>query len=157
MRKTTERIGGYLLLLYFGGLLSVMGEPLAFRELHIRKGCRKRRVLGTARIDAKADRSVSVLHVTDAQLSKRLAVLGALDTVIVLMAAEAVPHRPNACIDLRRRPVGVTVVGDHTAEMAKPFVFVFDRSFEPVFAVKVHDDAALVKTVLAVKMRLYRK
>lgn len=40
MSKTTERIGGFLLLLCFVGLLSVVGKPLAFGNFHVRKGRR---------------------------------------------------------------------------------------------------------------------
>ena len=42
--------------------------------------------------------------------------------------------------------------------MLEFFIFIFDGAFQPVIAVQVHDDAALVKAVMAFrKLRLYKK
>ena len=49
------------------------------------------------------------------------------------------------------------MIGHHTAQMLKFFGFVLDRCLQPVFAVKIHHDAALVKPMVAVKLRLHHE
>ena len=49
------------------------------------------------------------------------------------------------------------MVGDHAAQMLEALIFVLDGTLEPVFAVQVHDHAALVEAVLALKFRFYQE
>ena len=113
------------------------------------KGGQKRGVFGAAGINAETDGAVAVPHMAYAHLLECNTVFGTLDAVIVLPAAEPVPHGVDAGIDLCGCPVGITVGGDNAAKMLEAVIFVFDGSLEPVFAVEVHHDAALVKPVLA--------
>ena len=135
-----------------------MRLPGAFRHPHLRKDRREAGVLRAAGVDAEADRPRALPHMADAHLGKALSVFGALDAIVVLPAAEAVPHLLHVGRDRRRRPVRIAVVGDHGAEMLELFVLVLDRRLEPVFAVEVHHDAALVKAVMtAGEIRFYDK
>ena len=40
----------------------------------------------------------------------------------------------------------------HTAKVLKNFILVFNRSFEPIFAVQVHHNSALVKPMLTLEL-----
>ena len=61
---------------------------------------------------------------TDAHLAEVDPVGGALDAVVILPAAEAIPHRLDGSVNGGSRPVGVAVVGHHTAQVLKLLVFV---------------------------------
>ena len=133
-------------------LLSVVWEPFAFGQLHIGKGCPERRILGAASIDAKANASAALPHMAHTHLLENNTVLRAFDQIIVLAAAESIPHGPDARIDLGGCPVGIAVVGYHAAQVLEAIVFIFDRGLEPVVAVKIHDNAALVKPALTIEL-----
>ena len=126
-----------------------MGQPFAFGQFHVRKDCLEGRILRGTGIDAKADPAAALPHMADTQLRKMRTVRGTFDAVIILPAAETVPHRLDGRVDGGGCPVGITVVGHHTAQMLKVLVFVFDGALQPVVTVQIHDDAALIKAVVA--------
>ena len=69
-----------------------MGQPLALSEFHMVKGSHKRRILRTAGVDTESDSACSLLHMAHPHLREILTVLGAFYAIIILPAAEAVPH-----------------------------------------------------------------
>ena len=128
-----------------------MGKPLTFRQAHIRKGCLEGRILRTAGIDAKADGSTALVHMTNAHLAEPHTVLRTFDAVIILPAAEAVPHGLDGGVDGGGGPVGIAQIRCNTSQMLELLVFVFNGAFQPVFAVQLHHHTALVEAVLALK------
>ena len=86
-----------------------------------------------------------------------LSVLGVLDAEVVPPAAEAEPGGFDGGVHIHRSPVGIAVVGDHAAQTLDPVVLVLDGRLEPVVAVQVHDDAALVKADPGIKLRPYHE
>ena len=92
---------------------------------------------------------------TYAHLGKMYAVGGAFNAVIILSAAQPVPHGFDGGIDFGGCPIGIAVVGNHTAQVLEGFIFIFDGCLQPVFAVQVHHNAALVKAALAFKLGFY--
>ena len=131
-----------------------MRLPLAFAEGKASKNGAEGGVLRAARIDAKGNFSRGGRHMADAHLAEPDAVCRTFDAKVVLAAAEAVPHAPDGCVDGGRRPVRVAVYGHDASQMLEMFVLVFDGGFQPVFAVDVQSDAALVKAPFALKLRL---
>ena len=95
------------------------------------------------------------MHVANAHLAEGLSVLRAFNAEIVLATAQAIPHGLDRGVNFGRCPVRIAQIGHDTAQMLKAFVFVFDRRFEPVLTVQVHDHAALVKPVFAVEFRAH--
>ena len=94
----------------------------------------------------------------DAHLGENHAVGRALHAVIVLPAAEAIPHVFHLRRDRRGGPVGIAVVGDHGAQMLEGLVLIFHRGLQPVVRVQIHHDPALVKAVVAPgEIGLYHK
>ena len=99
-----------------------MGFPSAFRHVQIRKHRREAGLLRAAGIDAEANLPGPFPHVADPHLGEMHPVLRALDAVVVLPAAEAIPHD----LLLRRNggggPIGIAVVRDDGAQMLEGFV-----------------------------------
>ena len=146
-----------LAVLWLIRLLPVVGQPFAITQFHIGKDRFKGRILGRAGIDTKADLASRLPHVAHTHLGEDFAICGTFDAVIVLPTAEAIPHSFDGSVNGGGCPIGVTVVGDHAAQMLKAIVFVFNRTLQPVVAIQVHDDAALVETVMAfLKRGLHR-
>lgn len=135
-----------------------MCQPFAVRYFHIRENRTEGRVLRTAGVDAKRNFPRCFIQVTNTHLMERLTVFRALDTEIIFSAAQAVPHGFYMGRDFRGRPVGIAVIGHHTAQMLKVLIFVFNRTFQLVFTVQIQHDTALVKTVMAFrKLCFYQK
>ena len=132
-------------------LLTVVRLPHALGNLHVGEDGGERRLLGGARIDAEADLLGCCRHVADAHLTEVHAIGGALDAVVVLAAGETVPHGLHIGGDGRRRPVGIAVVGDDAAQVLELVVLIFDGPLQPVLAVEVHHDTALVEAVVALR------
>ena len=130
-----------------------MGKPLALRHCHIGEDCLERRILRAASIDTETDFSATMPHMTNTHLGEMLPIGGTLDTIVILPAAEAIPHRLDRSINGGSGPVRVTVVGHHTAKVLKFFVLVLDGSLQPVLAVQIHDHTALIETVVTFKLR----
>ena len=86
---------------------------------------------------------------TEPHLFKIDAVYRAFDAVIILASAQTVPHGFNRRVDYGRSPVGIAVVGHNAPEMLIFFVFVFDGALQPVFAVQIEDNPALIEAVVA--------
>ena len=85
----------------------------------------------------------------DAHLAETDAVCGAFYAIIIGPAGEPVPHSLDIGRDGRRRPVGIAVVGSHAAKVLEFLVLEFHGTFEPIVAVQVHDNAALVEALMA--------
>ena len=66
--------------------------PSAFGDLHIGKYRLKARFFGTASVNAEPYRAFAFPHMTHSHLREVHAVIGAFDTIIVLTAAETIPH-----------------------------------------------------------------
>ena len=134
--------------LFFVGGLPVMSQPFALSDFHVRKNCREGGAFRAAGIDAESDPFRALPHMTYPHLGEPFTVLRTLYAIIILSAAESVPHG----FHLRRYggsgPIRIAVVSDHAAQMLELLVFVLHRAFEPVFTVQIHDDAALVETVI---------
>ena len=115
------------------------------------------RILRAAGVDTKADFTIPLPHMAHPHLPEGDAIFRAFQTVVILSAAEAVPHGLYGGIQLRGSPVRVAQIGDHAAKMLEGFVFVFNGCLQPVFGVQIHDDSALVKAVLALKFGFHRE
>ena len=132
-----------------------MSQPLAFGNLHVGEDCRKGGILRAAGVNAKADFTRTLPHMAYSHLGKLLSVQGTFDTVVIFPSAEPIPHGFNLRRDCRGGPIRIAVVGDYAAQVLKLLIFVFYRSFEPVFTVQVHHNATLIKTVVRTsKVRL---
>ena len=132
--------------------------PCTFCNMHIREHCFETGVFRTAGINAKTNLSSAFPHMADSHLSEFYAIQRTFYAKVIFSAAEAVPHDFDICRNSRCRPVGITVICNDRPEMLKRFVFIFHRAFQPVFGIKVHDDTALIKTVMAFcKVRFHNK
>jgi hypothetical protein len=85
----------------------------------------------------------------DPHLRIMFPILGTLDAIVILSSAEAIPHDLDLCPYGSGSPVRIAMVCHDRAKMLEGFIFIFHRSLQPVFTVKVHDDAALIKAVVA--------
>ena len=133
-----------------------MRLPCAFGDLHVGEDSSERGVLGRAGVDSETYLVRRGAHVADAHLTELDAVMGALDAEVVRSSREAVPHRLHVGRNRRRRPVGVSVVRHDAAEVLEAVVLVLHGRFQPVLAVKIHDDAALVEAMMTLgEVRLY--
>ena len=130
-------------------LLAVVGLPHALGDLHVREPGGEGRLLRGAGIDAERNLVSAGIHVADTHLAEVDAVAGALDAIVVIPAGEAVPHGLDVSRDGRSRPVGIAVVGGDAAQVLEFLVLIFDRALQPVVAVEVHHDTALVEPVMA--------
>src|SRR5699024_7632366 len=114
--------------LYFGvRLLAVVGLPLAEYQLEFAEQGGDTAILRRTGIDAEADAPAALQQVADAHLGKVLPVPGTLDAVVVLPAAQAVPHGLDRRVNGRGGPVGVAMVGHHAAQVLVAVVFIFHR------------------------------
>ena len=84
-----------------------------------------------------------------AHLREVHAIVGAFDAIIISTAGETVPHRLYVRRDCRSSPVRITVVGNYASKMLELFVLKLHGTFQPVLAVKIHHDSALVKAPMA--------
>ena len=98
-----------LILLRVRGL-TVVRVPLTFGDLHLREGCLERGILGAACVDAKANGSAALPHMTNAHLPESDAVCGAFDQIIVFATTEAVPHGFDVGVDFGGCPIGVALL-----------------------------------------------
>ena len=71
-------------------------------------------------------------HMTNTHLREMLPIGGTLNTIVILPAAEAIPHRLDRGVNGGSGPVGVAVVGHHTAKVLKFFVLILDGSLQPI-------------------------
>ena len=130
-------------------LLAVMGFPPTVCYLHVCENCLKRGFLRGASVNTKPDFPVSLLHMTDPYLMKSFPIHGTFDTIIILSSAEAIPNRFHGSINFSCSPVRITMVGHYASKILKYVIFIFHRSLQPVFAIQIHNDTALVKSVMA--------
>ena len=94
----------------------------------------------------------------DPHLLKMNPVRRAFNAVVILSPAEAVPHRFYRGVYHCSCPVRISLIRDNTSQMLIFFILIFHRSLQPVLAVQVHHDAALVKPVMALpEICLYDK
>ena len=95
---------------------------------------------------------------TDAHLAEIDSIGGTLDAVVILSTRETVPHRLDVSGNGGCGPVGIAIVCCNAAKMLELVVFLFHRAFQPVLAIKIHHDAALVKALVALcEVGLYHK
>ena len=125
-----------------------MGFPLALGNLHVRENGREGGFFRGTGVYAEADGGPRI-HMADAHLAEMGPVGGALDAVVVGPSGEAVPHRFDIGRNGRRGPVGITVVGGDAAQVLEFLVLEFHGTLEPIVAVQVHHDAALVEALVA--------
>ena len=90
-----------------------------------------------------------MMHVAYSHLREAYSVLRALDAIVVLSAREPIPYRSDLGGNGRRGPIRITVVGHHASQVLELFVLVLHTGLQPVVAVEVYDDAALVKAPVA--------
>ena len=142
----------------FAWSLTVVRRPSAFGKFHVGEYCPERGIFRTAGIDAETDFIPGVKEMTDAHLMEDVPIFRAFDAEVVFSAAQTVPHGLYGCGNFGGGPVGISSIRDDAAEMLKKLVFILDGSLQPVFAVQVQHDAALIKAVLAFgKFGFYRK
>lgn len=134
-----------------------MGRPFAFAYFHFAEARPEGGSLRTAGVDAEAYPVGSVEHMTDAHLSEAYSVKGILYAEVILSAAETKPNAFYRGVNIHSGPVGITLVSDHTAETLEQLIFILNGGLEPVITVKIHDNTALVKTLLAFKFGLNGK
>ena len=85
----------------------------------------------------------------DTHLAEVAAITGTFDAIVVGTAGETVPHRFYVGRDSGCRPVGIAVVRDHAAQVLEFFILIFHRGLQPIVAVKIHYDTALVESPVA--------
>ena len=83
----------------------------------------------------------------DPHLLEGLSVEGTLDPEIILPAAEPIPEDIDGNRDLHRRPIREAVVCHDASEMSESLVFILCRGLQPVFAIEIQDDAALIEAM----------
>ena len=130
-------------------LLPIVSLPRTFSNLHIGEEGGKGGFFGGACVNAEGYLVGCCRQVADAHLTEVDAVGGTFDAVVVLAPRETVPHGLDVGWDGGGSPVGITLVGDYAAEVLERFVLIFHGAFEPVLAVEIHNDAALVEAVVA--------
>ena len=95
---------------------------------------------------------------TYSHLGEIFSVLRTFNAIIVFTSAETIPHCFDICRNCRCRPVGIAVICYDRTEMLKLVIFIFDRCFQPIFRIKIHNNSALVETVAAFgKIRFHDK
>ena len=129
--------------------------PDAVAKIHFRKNCLERRIFGGAGIDARVNIAAALGQMTNAHLLEFFSVERVFYAIIGLPSADAVPNRFDGSVNIGRRLVRISVIGDYAAEALNFIVLEFRRGFQPVFAVEIDCNAALIKAVLAVKLRFY--
>lgn len=129
--------------------LTVVRRPPAFGKFHVGEYCAERGIFRAAGIDAETNFILGVKEMTDAHLMKDIPIFRAFDAEVVFSAAQTVPHGLYGCGNFGGGPVGISSIRDNAAEMLKNLVFILDGSLQPVFAVQVQHDAALIKAMLA--------
>ena len=135
-----------------------MGLPGALSNLHIREHCREGGFFRRAGINAKADLVCCGIHVSDAHLAEDYSIVGTLNTEVILPAGKTVPHGLHLGRYSRSGPVGVAVVGCHAAQMLELLILELHRTLEPVIAIQIHHDAALVEALMTLReVRLHHK
>lgn len=130
-------------------LLPIVRLPGTLRYLHIGENRLKRRLLGRAGIDAEAYLAAALMQVAYAHLGEMLPVLGTLNAIVILAARKSIPHGFNLCINGCRGPIGIPVVGNHASQMLELLILIFHAGFQPILAVKIERNAALVESVVA--------
>ena len=126
MVKPTEMIQ---LALYFVLCLLTMLFPFAFGDLHLSKRRFEGGLARAAGIYAENHLVRSFPKMANPHLVELGAVCAALDAVVRLPTAQAVPHRLYRRIDIRGGPIGITQVGDHAPQALEPLVLVLDGCF----------------------------
>ena len=94
-----------------------MGKPLALRHCHIGEDCLEGGILRAASIDAETDLAAAMPHMANPHLREMLPIGGTLDAIVILPTTEAIPHRLDGSVNGGSGPVGVAVVGHHTAKV----------------------------------------
>ena len=130
-----------------------MGGPFAAGQLHASEHCPERGIFRAARVDAERNRLCGAGQVADAHLMPVRAVRRVFNAKVGFPAAQAEPHGRDRAADVGGGPVRIAAVRHHRAQPLHECVLVFHGGFQPVLAVKVHDDTTLVKPPLTRKFR----
>ena len=97
-------------------------------------------------------------HMTESHLTEGLPVIGAFNTVIIVSAAEPIPHDFHISRDLCCRPIGISMISHNRSKVLEGFILIFDRGLQPVITIQVHDESALIKPVMTFrKIRSHHK
>ena len=86
--------------------------PLALRNFEMGKGSFKRRIFWGTSVHAESDSFRAVRQMTDTHLLKEFPVRRTFDTVIGFPTAQTIPHGFDESRNIRRSPIGITVVGN---------------------------------------------
>ena len=143
--------------LLFVRLLTVMCEPFAFCYFHISEGCFEGWIFRAASIDTEGDFTTTLIKMTDSHLREFFAVGWALDAIVILTAAQAIPHLFDVGGDFCSCPIGVAIVGYNAAKSLYLLVFIFNRCFQPTITIMIQNDSALIISCFCFKCSFYNK
>lgn len=136
---------------------SSMGTPFTFGERKLRKSCPKRGLFGRTGIDPERNFFRALPQMTDPHLSELHAVERTFDLIIRFPSAQPIPHRLDRRVDIRRRPIGITVIGHNAPEPLKRFVFILNGCLQPIFGIQIQRDPALIEPPFALELRFHGK
>lgn len=74
-----------------------------------------------------------------------------------ISSAETIPHTAHCSGNFGSRPIRETAICHYAAQMLKFLIFILDGSLQPVITIQIQHNAALIKAVLTVKLRLDHK
>lgn len=136
-------------------LLPIVCRPFTFRHFHVCKNRPERRIFRAAGINPKSNRTFRIPHMTNTHLLVCYTIIRTFNAIVIFPAAESIPHGLDRCIDFRCRPIRISVICHNTSQVLVLFVFILNRSLQPVFTVQIHDYATLVKSMFAFKFCFY--
>lgn len=129
-----------------------MSSPNAVRNFHFGKDRFERRIFGRAGVYAETNGVSAFEQMTNAHLFEIRSVERVFYEIIRIASVQTIPNGVNRCAYVRCRPIGIAVICDHAAQSLKTAVFIFDGRFQPIVAVQVHNNSALVESALAFKL-----
>ena len=130
-----------------------MGGPFTAGQLHAGEHCPERGIFRATRINAERNRLSGMGQVADTHLMPVRAVRRVFNAKVGFPAAQAKPHERDRTANVGGGPVRIAAVRHHRAQPLHERVLVFHGGFQPVLAVKVYRNAALVEPPLACKFR----
>ena len=92
-------------ILLFIRLLTVVGFPLAIRQLHISKGRFERAIFCATCIDSKSNLILHIEHVADPHLLEMHTIFRILNAKVIVPPTEAEPCRLDGCVYINGSPI----------------------------------------------------